>query len=197
MIEVHIVGLDMNDIKAQVQASFPGTGEPMSLDEVLEGYSLQEAVAALMMKADKDGYDLTLVRKGSPAEQKKAEAKAKLRGELVESLKQVAAEVVETKAEPEEQAAPVAEEPAAEPEKPAKRTKAKKGTNGAAEAEPAPESPADRKNRCLEKMRTMWSSHKKEIEGIAKKFAGGDTRRFVLLPEEAFEGISKELEGIS
>lgn len=193
MIKIEITGEDMETVKAQAGTVF-GVSASMSLEDVLEGYSLQEIIAGVVVRADAEGYDLSIVRKGSPAEQKKAEAKAKLRDELIGSLKQVNTEVETVqeavKVEPDEE--PVQ----AEPEKPAKKVRKAKGSNGAAEAEPASETPAARKDRCLEKMRVMWPTNKKAIEALAKKYANGDTRRFVLLPEEKFEAISAELEEI-
>jgi hypothetical protein len=189
MIELKFTGSTMDVIRQSVLDAFP----PPTPAQELQEMTLQEVIAIASAMAEKTGYEVTLGKKGKTvSEQKKEEARAKLRGDLVESLK------VEGKSE-----VPSSPEPVSPPVSPA---------NGSAElpppaqtksAGPSPkaavkaEDPAARKTRCIEAMKKLYKTNKAEIDKLALKYADGDTRRFALLPDGTFEAIAKDLEAVS
>jgi len=164
MIRIEIEGSDIDAVHASMRSLLP----PQAA--TLDDYTLQELVALIEKRARADDVDISITMPGdrkSPAEQRKAEARAKLRGELEESLKQ--------------------EEPTLEePVKPAK--KAAKKANGPAESE------EDRKARLSKRLVDLFNAgagaNKAAVRKLladygdgAKTFSGIDASRFVEIGE--------------
>lgn len=159
-------------------------------DATLDDMPLQELLAYAGKRAEAEGYDFEVIKPGdrilSVAEQKREEARAKLRGDLEDSLKITKAE--ESRAAPGGEG-PKVETPAEEPKKgKAKAVKIKAGGNGAAE------SPADMKVRCMERLHELFNKEQRKAD-VMKILAdhGGGAKNFSVIPEEAYGPISEAL----
>jgi hypothetical protein len=167
-------------------------GKGIDATAILDGLSLQELFAYTGQRAEAEGYDFEVLRPGekrhmTAAEQKREEARARLRGDLEASLK------VETKPEPEPE--PEEEEP--EPKKaphttPKGKAKTKTAANGNG-AGPV-ESAADMKLRCMDRLHHLFNNEgkKAEVMKILTDFGGG-AKNFSSIPEADYGPISEAL----
>jgi hypothetical protein len=161
-------------------------GKAVDATAILDGLSLQELFAYTGQRAEAEGYDFEVLRPGekrhmTAAEQKREEARARLRGDLEASLK------VETKPEPE--AEPEEEEPEPQPKKKTK-TKAAANGNGAGPVESA----ADMKLRCMDRLHHLFNNEgkKAEVMKILTDFGNG-AKNFSSIPDADYGPISEAL----
>lgn len=157
-----------------------------TLAEILDSLSLEEVFIYVSKRAEEAGYDFEVFKPGekklSPAEQKREEARARLRGDLEASLK------AETPPKDDQ----VLDEPETEEPKPARKARektSKPSGNGHAET------PAEMKMRCMDKLHRMFNEQNKKAE-VMKILAdfGGGSKNFSSIPEEAYGPISAALE---
>lgn len=147
----------------------------------LDDLPLQEILLYADKRATAEGYDLEITKAGSkslsPAEQRKEQARAKLREDLEGSLKE------ETKEEVPEETAP--EVPETTP-----KIKAKK-TNG----HDAKIDPEQLKQKCILQLRDLFGSHKAQVMEILAQHGGG-LKNFGSVPAEKFPAIAKAIEAL-
>jgi hypothetical protein len=142
--------------------------------EVLDGMSLQDVLAYTGKRAEEEGYDFEVIKPGdrtlSAAEQRKEEARAKLRGDLEASLK----------------AEPKPEETKPEPEETKTAPKKKNGAKA--------ETPEQRKERCLERLMDLYTDPTM-VPVVRKLLAehGNGAKNFRVVPDENFAAISDAL----
>lgn len=147
---------------------------------LLDDMSLQEVLTYASGRATAEGYDFEVIKPGdrllSAAEQRKEEARAKLRGDLEASLKGTSKTAEEPK-------------PEAEPKKAEPKSKSNGGK--------AIETPEQRKDRCLEKLMDLYTDPKM-VPVVRKILAehGDGAKNFRVVPEENFEKISAVLEAL-
>jgi hypothetical protein len=181
-IRIEIEGADASAIHKTMQDMLPASAGNRSLDD----YTLQELIALVEKRAASEGYDLAVTlpdERKSPAEKRKAEARAKLRGDLEESLKETAAKAKEPEPEPEP-----------EPEKPAKAKKGKTAApvNGNGKAE----DPEERKQRVIDKLVGLFNNgHKAEVNQILADHGNG-AKTFSVIPADQFGPIEEAVSAI-
>jgi hypothetical protein len=158
-------------------------------NSALDDMTLQEVLTYASGRATAEGYDFEVIKPGdrllSAAEQRREEARAKLRGDLEASLKGTS-KTEEPKLEP------TPEPKKAEPKK-AEPKKAEPKSNGAKAAE----TPEQRKDRCLERLMDLYTDPKM-VPVVRKILAehGDGAKNFRVVPEENFEKISAVLEAL-
>lgn len=184
MIEVTVNGNTLDVLRKEL-ADFIGVTAPvlLSLPEVIDGANLQELLTAVDKRLNAEGYDVVVTKrvvKMSFADQKKEEAKAKLRGDLQASLQ--AGNLAEV--------AKVAKGDGSPEETPVKPAKSKINGNGSVDA-------TKRKLDCLIRLKALYDSGRKADVNKILADHGGGAKNFAQVPEENFEAINTALEALA
>ena len=206
---VTITADSVEQLQTNMRDMLPG-GDP--IHDVILIMPFQDLLLLVGQRVDDEGYEMEVWKKGeretSPApstvtERKKEEARAKLRGELSDSLdkagRTLREDLVASLAEATHATAPVKDEIEAEVEaapeaeelpKPKRGRPAKTTGNGKAET-------ADQlKARTIIKLQELFSAGKKaEVNKILAQFGEGQ-KTFSSIPAEQFEAIAQAAEAI-
>jgi hypothetical protein len=186
-VTIEFTGETMNDVLEQIRAvAMPDARDKqpgeLSPETILDAVSLQELLLYTSQRAEAEGYDMEVKR--PPATARKEEARAKLRGELEESVKLGEEEKPfkpDLDANKKAKTAPV-------PGPEAKPKKAK--ANGK-------ESSADLKKRCIAALQKLYAEgHKAEVNKILADFGAG-AKNFNAIPDEQFGPINEALEALT
>jgi hypothetical protein len=171
-IKIEIEGANVSAIHQQMKDLLPPAA-------TLSDFSLQELVVLVEKRAAQEGVDLSITLPGdrmSPADQRKAEARAKLRGDLEDSLKEETAPV--------ETPEPVK----GKGEKP--KTAKAKTTNGKAESD------EDRKNRLISKLGELFNektgANKAHVRKLMAEYGDG-AKTFATIAADQFATIEEAM----
>ena len=177
-VKLEFSGDSLNDVLEQIShVTMPDKQSPG-----LDSMSLQELLLYTSQRAEAEGYDMEVKR--PPAVARKEEARAKLRGDLEESVKQGEAVADAAPAYADE----AEEDPTAAPKK---TRKAKAAANGK-----SVESDADRKKRCIASLQKLYADgHKTEVNKILADFGSG-VKNFNAIPDDLFVGIEEAMEAL-
>jgi hypothetical protein len=169
-IKIEIEGANVSAVYQQMKDLMPAAA-------TMSDFTLQELVAIVEKRAAQEGVDLGITLPGdrmSPAEQRKAEARAKLRGDLEDSIAKET--VAETEAEPVK----------AKGKKDAKS----KGANGKAESD------EDRKNRLIGRLGELFNektgANKAKVRGLMAEYGDG-AKTFAAIPADQFTAIEEAM----
>ena len=194
-IRIEIEGSDVAAVQKQMQDLLPPQAG-MGLDSM----TLQELVGFVEKRAAAEGYDLTIAMptdRKSPAEQRKADARAKLRGELEGSLKETSGDGggkdrTEPAAEtPPETEAAAAEAEAVKPKSRKTKTEKQAETGAKAAANGKGEDPEARKARVIDKLVGLFNGGKKaEVNKILAEHGNG-AKTFSVIPADQFGPIDE------
>lgn len=191
-IKIEIEGSDVAAVQKQMRDLLPA-GDDKGLGE----FTLQELIAFVEKRAATEGYDLTIALPGerkSPAEQRKADARAKLRGQLEDSI---AAHNAEVKPEKDDGKSTGTPEPGDTPaEEQPKATKGKKGKATAPAGNGKGETDDERKSRVIDKLVTLFNGgHKAEVNKILAEHGNG-AKTFSVIPADQFGPIDEAVSAI-
>jgi len=184
----------LDEIKAEMRRII-GTEE-----DTLADMPLQELFAYTGKRAEAEGYDFEVIkptaeRTLSAAEQRREEARAKLRGDLEASIKAETRVAEKTQAEKPEESkeAPGGEGPKEEP-KPKKGKAAMAKAAMAKAGNGALEMPAEMKQRCMDRLHQLFNAEnrKADVMKILTEHGGG-AKNFSAIPDEAYGPISEAL----
>jgi hypothetical protein len=174
-IKIEIEGANVSAVHQQMKDLLPPAA-------TLSDFSLQELVVLVEKRAAQEGVDLSITLPGdrmSPADQRKAEARAKLRGELEGSL------APETGAET----------PSLDVE-PAKAKGKKDAKSKAAAGNGKTESDEDRKNRLITKLGELFNektgANKAKVRGLMAEYGDG-AKTFAAIPADQFAAIEEAM----
>jgi hypothetical protein len=193
-----ITGETGGDLKKNLLDMLPSVDPRASIDSI----PLQELLLRVDERCEAEGYEMEVWKKGERpepelplAERKKAEARAKLRGDLVNSLAEAthATSAVKEEIEAEAEAAPV---PETETETPPKKTRAKKGaapkTNGNAETE----DPQALKDRIILRLQELYGEGRKADVNKLLAAHGNGVKTFSAIPADQFGPIAEAVEAL-
>jgi hypothetical protein len=220
-ITVTIVANDVDHLHSVLNGMLPGAGPVTTIGNI----PLQELLMQVSQRCEAEGYEMeawkigeretTPVNPSSPAERKKAEARAKLRGELVASLaeathatsavrEEIENDVVPETNQPDPETLPEANgspEQAGEdtPTAPAKVRKTRsKAVNGSANVNlaSADETPDARKARIILRLQELYSGGRKaDVNKLLAQFGNG-TKTFSSIPAEQFGPIAEAVDAL-
>jgi hypothetical protein len=175
MIRVEIEGNNVVDVMDTMQTMVPYKTQ----ENILLGMTLQELLLYTDQRCQAEGYEMEVTR--NPAERKKEEARAKLRGDLEASLDDA------QKANLEEIKKVLTED---EPEPAPKKVVAPKKTNGKGETD------AQRKAQCIRVLQQLYANGRKaEVNKILADYGDG-AKNFNTIPEDKFGGIKEAIEAL-
>jgi hypothetical protein len=179
------------DSVADVHASMIAALPPSTPTDFIAEMDFQSLMLRVGERAEAEGYDMEVWKKGSrpepelaPSEKKKEEARAKLRGELVASLAEGVHATASVKEEIKQEFEAGTEDKPATPKQPAKKAKG----NG------KPETDEQRKQRIIVQLQEMYTAGRKaDVNKLLSEYGDG-TRTFSAIPAEKFKAIESALE---
>lgn len=164
---VTITGNSIEELHSNLSDLVPRP--PENSIDLFDRMGLEDLLLYVDKRCQEAGYEMEV--KQNPAERKKEEARAKLRGDLEESVKQEEAKAEEEAPVPEKKAAP------------------KKG-NGKADTD------AQRKAQCIRTLQKLYADGRKtEVNKILADFGEG-AKNFNVIPEEKFGLIKDAIEAL-